>query len=86
MRYVSGDAKTGLDMRLLHVDRLTGTPARVLALRRARRRRRGRSHLQRRRLTRRHAVDVDVALRLPRRPHADARLRADARGYDGSVR
>jgi len=31
-------------MRLLHVDRLTGTPARVLALRRARRRRRGRSH------------------------------------------
>ena len=30
MRYVSGDAKTGSDMRLLQVDRLTGTPARVL--------------------------------------------------------
>ena len=31
MSYVSGDAKTGLDMRLLQIDRLTGTPARVLA-------------------------------------------------------
>jgi hypothetical protein len=31
------------------------------------------------------AVDVDAEVRLPRRPHADTRLRAD-RGRDGGVR
>ena len=32
------------------------------------------------------AVDVDAGLRAPRRSHADGRLRADARGRDGSIR
>ena len=31
-------------------------------------------------------VDVDARLRVPRRPHADARLRGDARGRDCGVR
>ena len=31
-------------------------------------------------------MDVDARLRAPRGPHADARLRADARGRDGGVR
>ena len=34
----------------------------------------------------RFAVDVDAGLGAPRGPHADARLRADARGRDGGVR
>jgi hypothetical protein len=55
-------------------------------LRRARRRRCGRPHLQRRRRAGRNAVDVDARLRAPRRSHADARLRRDARGCDGGVR
>ena len=33
-----------------------------------------------------NALDVDARLRAPRRPHADARLRGDARGRDGGVR
>jgi hypothetical protein len=32
------------------------------------------------------ALDVDASLRTARRPHADSRLRADARGRDGGVR
>ena len=36
--------------------------------------------------TGRKPLDVDAGLRLPRGPHADARLRADARGGDGGVR
>jgi hypothetical protein len=31
-------------------------------------------------------VDVDARIRLSRGPHADARLRSDARGGDGGVR
>ena len=31
-------------------------------------------------------MDVDARLRAPRGPHADARLRGDARGCHGSVR
>ena len=31
-------------------------------------------------------MDVDIGLRASRRPHADARLLADARGRDGGVR
>ena len=34
----------------------------------------------------RSALDVDACLRLPRRPHTDARLGATARGGDGGVR
>jgi hypothetical protein len=33
-----------------------------------------------------HHVDVDARIRAPRGPHADARLRSDARGRDGGVR
>jgi hypothetical protein len=33
-----------------------------------------------------NVLDVDARLRAPRRPHADARLRADARGRDGGIR
>src|SRR5262245_7218705 len=40
----------------------------------------------RNRRTRRHPVDVDSSLLAPRRPHADSRLRSDARGCDGGVR
>src|SRR5215831_13067282 len=40
----------------------------------------------RNRRTRRHPVDVDSSLLAPRRPHANARLRGDTRGCDGSVR
>ena len=31
-------------------------------------------------------LDVDSSLLAPRRPHADSRLRGDARGCDGGVR
>jgi len=31
-------------------------------------------------------MDVDARVRIPREPHTDARLRADARGRDGGVR
>jgi hypothetical protein len=31
-------------------------------------------------------IDVDARLRPPRKPHADAQLRGDARGRDGGVR
>ena len=31
-------------------------------------------------------LDVDSSLLAPREPHADARLRGDARGCDGSIR
>jgi hypothetical protein len=34
----------------------------------------------------RYAVDVDIGLRVARRPHADDRLRRDARGRDGGIR
>jgi hypothetical protein len=34
----------------------------------------------------RESVNVDARLRVSRRSHADARLRGDARGRDGSVR
>src|SRR5260370_15306739 len=33
-----------------------------------------------------NALDVVARVRAPRRPHADARRRADARGRDGGVR
>src|SRR5262249_39185913 len=39
----------------------------------------------RNRRTRTHPVDVDSSLLAPRRPHADSRLRSDARGCDGGV-
>src|SRR5262249_1759016 len=45
-----------------------------------------RPHHESQRRAGRCAVDVDVALRLSRGPHADARLRADARGCDGGFR
>jgi hypothetical protein len=34
----------------------------------------------------RNAVDVDAGLRPARRPHANLRLRDDARGRDGGIR
>src|SRR5215467_6487722 len=43
-------------------------------------------HLQGSRFASRDAADVDARLRTPRRPHADARLPANARGRDGGVR
>jgi len=55
-------------------------------LRRARRRRCGRAHLQGSRRAGPNAVDVDARLRPARGPHADARLRGDTRGRDGNVR
>src|SRR5215468_6805114 len=45
----------------------------------------GRPRHEGRRRTRRPAMAMDARLRAPRRPHADARLRADARGCDGGV-
>jgi hypothetical protein len=33
----------------------------------------------------RNVLDVDARFRAPRRPHANARLRADARGRDGGI-
>jgi hypothetical protein len=47
---------------------------------------RGRPHREGDRRASECAVDVDAALRLPRGPHTDARLRGDARGRDGGVR
>jgi hypothetical protein len=54
-------------------------------LRRARRWRGRRPHLPSHCCARGLAVDVDPDLLLPQGPHADARLRADARGRDGGV-
>jgi hypothetical protein len=52
--------------------------------RRARRPRCGRLNHEGRSRADRESVVVDANIRLPRRPHADARQRADARGrYDG---
>jgi hypothetical protein len=56
-------------------------------MRKRERRRRRQPHLQSGgRRAGRYALDVDAGLRAARRPHAHARLRADARGRDGSVR
>src|SRR5262245_16355438 len=49
-------------------------------------RRRRRPHHEGRRCADRHVMDVDARVRIPRGPHTDARLRADARGRDGGVR
>jgi hypothetical protein len=38
------------------------------------------------RMAGRNVLDVDARFRAPRRPHADARLRGDARGRDDGVR
>ena len=46
----------------------------------------GRPHHEGARRAGRYAMDVDAHFRLSRRPHADARLRGDARGRDGGVR
>src|SRR5262249_6160285 len=58
----------------------------LLVMRRACRWRSCGPHLQGSRFASRDAADVDARLRTPRRPHADARLPANARGRDGGVR
>src|SRR6516164_11082153 len=44
------------------------------------------AHHEGRRCAGGHGMDVDARLRLPRGPHTNPRLRADARGRDGSIR